>query len=643
MLGLAVTLLVCICASGVGAALVGRWTRSLDPALRLASNGLVGLGGLGTLTLLVGLLPGGFTWGLAVVAVYCLVGAAFLFKEWKHLPIQGSFPDGLDILFPVGAGLALLVSALGVLTPSTILDWDTLAYHLAVPKLYLQAGQITPLFIHQSNFPSVVDLLYVWGLKWGGENGAKGFSLFYFALGILAVYGFARQRYNARAAGWAMIAFAWVPVIVWESGTAYIDVANGVFAGLGILFAALFISEPEQKNRLWLAGVFLGFAAGSKYTGLQTIFAVGLTMVAFKRSVDGLKSACSVAAIALAVACPWYIKNVVYVGNPVYPFFYQQFGGKNWDLRRADIYAHEQHTFGIGRSDANDLKTIDPKTLGAAILGLEYQPGRYINPGQTEGLGTPLGSIGIPVVLGLFLWLISGRAKRFEGVILASSVISLLLWFDLSQQSRYIVPLALPLALLVGGGIKLLRVGYLLAAATVLQCVVTLWVMRVDLLQSEMRVFTGQVSEEDYRSDHIPFYKGAKAINQEVGNGKVALYDEVFGYLLDVPYMWANPGHSTLIPYDSMKTEADYIAAMKRLGFTHVYVYLRQMLGSEDRMQAWYASTGLGGPVTPMPDREAVLGNWQTKYQVLIADAIAAGDLIPVENFSNGSILLKIK
>ncbi|MFX5562759.1 hypothetical protein ABTD73_20110, partial [Acinetobacter baumannii] len=86
--------------------------------------------------------------------------------------------------------------------------------------------------------------------------------------------------------------------------------------------------------------------------------------------------------------------NVVNTGNPVFPFMYSRFGGKNWDAYNAEIYSNEQATFGVSREVPEPGKrSIDmpsqPSKLGAAILGLAYQPGRYTNPNPLSGFGWP--------------------------------------------------------------------------------------------------------------------------------------------------------------------------------------------------------------------------------------------------------------
>jgi hypothetical protein len=637
MLGVLLTVLVAIGAIGIGKAKVGRWTGGIDPAARLAAHGLVGLASLGILTLLIGLIPGGFNWGLGVVALYTIVGAAFFVLDLRQHPVRASFPKGLDGLFLVAFVLGGLVSLAGVLSPSDTIDWDSLSYHLAVPKLYLQAGNIFPVFIHQSNFPSIVDYLYVWGLKWGGQSGAKAFSFCFYVWGLIAAFGIARGKYGEKAGFWAALTLAFVPVVMWESGTAYIDVSNGVFAGLGIAFASLLLIDKEQRQYLWLSAIFLGFAAGSKYTGLQTIFAVGIVVVAMTRSVSGFKSAVLIAAVASAVAAPWYIKNIVYTGNPVFPFFYEKLGGKNWDQRRAEIYRNQQLVFGIPQPQVAPTAPLLMRG-GSSVLGLAYKPAEYIDAGQPR-----IGAIGAAILLSFLLWMVSGRAGVFEKGVLGTTLVSLAMWFVLSEQSRYIVPLMLPLAVLLGGGVRRLTWGPVLATVAGLQAAYSLWVLETDRVTQQMLVLTGKVTPEEYQQQTIPFYEASQVINQEVVGGKVALYDETFGFLLDVPYMWANPGHSTLIPYDSMKNGAEYADAMKKLGFTHVYVNARQMLGTKDAIDAWYASTGLNGRPIPWPDKDSTMANWEIKYKALVADAIAGGQLVPVQQFRGGSMLLKFQ
>src|SRR5262249_4474254 len=151
-----------------------------------------------------------------------------------------SVPRDARLLAVAVIAIAMLFAVVGVLAPSDSIDWDSLAYHMAVPKIWLAGGKIEFIsYIHHSNFPFTVDNLYIWGLTWGGESGAKAFALAFALLGTVSIFGLARQQYGDKAGWWAALAFGTTPMVVWLSGTAYIDVANGLYGGLGIAMAAL--------------------------------------------------------------------------------------------------------------------------------------------------------------------------------------------------------------------------------------------------------------------------------------------------------------------------------------------------------------------------------------------------------------------
>jgi hypothetical protein len=563
------------------------------------------------LTLLIGLLPNGLGFALYVV-VAAFVGAAVLAVRGGFLQDLRPRTQGVyDVLAVAALAIIGLLALVAVLAPSLSTDWDSIAYHLAVPKLWLEAGQVTYIQgIHHSNFPSTMEMLFVWGLDWGGQSGAKAFSLMVYVFGCLALFGLARRWYCRSAGWWAAIGFAGIPVVAWESGTAYIDVAHGLYAALGTVYAAqAFARESEQKSALVLSGICLGFALGTKYTGLQALVAVavvvglaGLLQSDFRLAV---RAKLTIALIAILIACPWYIKTFANTGNPVYPFFYSVLGGSDWDEWRAEIYKNEQHSFGVGTS---------PTDFGHAVLGLAYQPGRYTNPRQDEGGGFPTGAIGFACLLAGVCAATCGRLRREERLVLAVVGLGFLTWFFLSQQSRYLTMLAIPLAVLGAGQVSRVKWGPVVATGFALQSAATSWLVYRFQGQIQLDVVTGKVTAEQYLEDYLPFYRAAEKINSLPVGSKVALYDEVFGFYLDAPYFWANPGHSMLIPYESLENGEQFIQAMRDLGFTHIYL---NMAYADQRFRDALDGTS---PYSPQ-EWERMSQDLNLKWKLLVAEA----------------------
>jgi hypothetical protein len=142
---------------------------------------------------------------------------------------------------------------------------------------------------------------------------------------------------------------------------------------------------------------------------------------------------------------------------------------------------------------------------------------------------------------------------------------------------------------------------------------------------------TGKVTPDEYQSRNIAFYVPAKSINQLGPNVKVALYDELFGFLLDVPYWWGNPGHSTRIPYDSMSNGEDFVREMRKLGFTHAYLNLR----AQDPALSAKLVASLQGQPLDEDTHNQLMANWQVKFLPLIVDAVATGHLRVSEWYGN--------
>jgi len=156
----------------------------------------------------------------------------------------------------------------------------------------------------------------------------------------------------------------------------------------------------------------------------------------------------------------------------------------------------------------------------------------------------------------------------------------------------------------------------------------------------QFQIAIGQLSPKEYLSAGTSFYDPAQYLNRTLKKGdRVALFDEVFGYFLDVPYFWANPGHTTELGYDKMDSGDDFVKALKAKGIDYVYVNLHPP-GTNFRSpeaKRWSATLGLEGPPIPYDKDEWEKNspdlNWRAK--AVLGEAIADGWLKPDNQFGS--------
>lgn len=565
-----------------------RLHKQADP-LRLPYALALGMGTLAYLVLAVGLL------GILTRPVLAAVLAggwvlAVTGRQWYSAPLPSwrawftreNWPALVGWGFVAFLALVTVVSALRV--PDG-LDWDGLSYHLAAPKIYLREGRIgfIPYDSH-THFPFTVEMLFTVGLAFGGPGGAKLFHwgagwLTAIAVGVwtcrLTVRG---ERVPAWAGAAAAVAFGSMPLALWEMGTAYIDLGTALFQFLALAALLDAVSSRDGRPSLSLsgaalAGILTGFALGTKYTALIQLGLLGLGLLwlllraAPAARLGSLGAASAFVGLAVLVASPWYIKNWLWVHNPVYPFFFKYFPNSySWTAEFEAGYAGEQALFGLGKG-------------WEAVLGVFWNLGLhgrafYVANPKTL-LGDKLGSLG-PLwagILPLALW-----GRQFDWRMRACLLYgfgSIGVWLVMTQQTRYLMPVFAALAVVVGVVLAGLESGFLRRAATGFLAVAAVlsFVMHKEIASYSLQVLTGQISERDYLRASLPgVYDAAEFVNTLPENSKVALYQDTRGFYFDREYFWANPGQHNHIPYDRLDSGDGLIASLRGLGITHVLI-----------------------------------------------------------------------
>jgi hypothetical protein len=564
---LGLTLLV---AGGIGRK-VQRWLK-LEGWTRLerAVFGLsIGLGVLAYGVLALGLVRSLQPWAilllLTIVAVWTwreLTDIVTALPSHLAVPFRGWREIGLgERLLSVAGGLIFVLTLLQALTP----PWDTdgLMYHLQGPKLFLQAERILLLPDNwQANGPFTVEMLYAIGMAFGSDTYARLMHLTYAVLLVLGTFALGQRLLKSKG-GWIAVAIlVGNPIFpVWAS-LAYADMAWALFEFLG-LYALILWVQSTRRYWLVLAGVMTGLALGSKYLALGGAAALGLWVLWHCRTRGWqtvLRHCILFGGTALLVGSPWYVKNWLWTGNPVYPVF---FGGTGWTMDRVSWHTAYHRGFGAGHSVWDYL--LLPWNL-------------YAQYGQ---FGTFGGSIEIPSLLfslvPLYPW--ARRSRMMDGVAWIA-LFRFAAWSLGSHQTRHLLPIFPVLSLLASSVLVSLmtrpvsrRWGRVLAMGLVGGVVTVTLLYSITFFASvqPLAVISGMESKDAFLRRMTGDYSALQFVKANLSpQARVLMMWDARGYYCDDRCL-PDAEHSRWTRLVSSMADASSIAAsLRAMGITHL-------------------------------------------------------------------------
>ena len=230
--------------------------------------------------------------------------------------------------------LSVMIALLQALSPPVA--WDALVYHLTIPQRTLMAGRLLPFndLLPHEDFPIFMSSLYLLAILLRGDIAAQCIH-FLFGLMTLGLIALTTRQLFAREAVPAALAITLsIPIMLLLSSWAYSDIALTFFTLAAVYVYHRWLAERAQ-GYLILSGLLAGLALGLKYTS----FLLPVTIIAFlPHDARGsrLRAITLFILACIATAAPWYLKNLWFTGNPIYPFV---FGGPQWDDLRAVWYA----------------------------------------------------------------------------------------------------------------------------------------------------------------------------------------------------------------------------------------------------------------------------------------------------------------
>jgi len=251
---------------------------------------------------------------------------------------------------------------------------DALTHHLAVPKLWVEAGGIheRPDIVF-SYYPQLLDIFYMLPVALGHDIAAKYMHFTFALLTALLIFLFVRRRIGPAWAALGGLLFLTLPLIVKLSVTVYVDLGLLFFTTAALFSMAIWLEDTGRTRWLVLAAVCSGLALGTKYNALVSFLVLSLLLPFFylyrrenqhAEQLNAVKFGVLFVALSMLVFSPWLIRNYSLTGNPLYPLAQGVFAQGAAELTPVDEAADaDTHVRAVLRGDSSSRE----KPLGPLL------------------------------------------------------------------------------------------------------------------------------------------------------------------------------------------------------------------------------------------------------------------------------------
>jgi 4-amino-4-deoxy-L-arabinose transferase-like glycosyltransferase len=145
----------------------------------------------------------------------------------------------------------------------------------------------------------------------------------------LVLFDLGRRLFGLTVAWAALFIFVFTP---WTNYNVHVPLVEGGMALFLLAAANGYVRglPAGQRAWWWIAALYVGIAVGSKQSSLAAVVLLFAFIAWYQRYGDGVPwtravvKAAAITAVACLAGAPWYLRNWVYLGNPVWPFL---FGG----------------------------------------------------------------------------------------------------------------------------------------------------------------------------------------------------------------------------------------------------------------------------------------------------------------------------
>lgn len=568
MVELVYCLLILIFAAGAGLALLRRVGPMCESrAEELAFSLGLGLGIIALIIMLLGVLHLLYVGVFYAVIAFCallgrkeLVGVAGRLQgrlkgvtfNWR------SYYFWVFIIVCIG----LFLGAIRALQPA-VGAVDPLAYHFALPKLYLIKHYLSfERTLTGALYPDNIGMLYMLAI---GLRNASLAQVLHWCMGVGTVFSiwcFCRQNFSANVGLWAAAIYAFTPVVFYFSPLGYIDVGLGFFQFLG--YWALFNwVRDNDRGSLLVCALFTGLSMGSKHTGIfmGVICAVSIVVIGLwqrRKLTQVMREVTLFSVMALVVVLPWYIRAFIEAGNPIWP-----------------VYNHIFSGLAYGGSFINDApgSEVAVEPLMDRVKHLAYWCAASLwewSWNNQLGWQKAIGVFYLAFLPGVLVFV---RERKVVTLAIFSLLYYLIVVLYIDGNPRYNLVLFALLSVLCG------YVAEHMSRWTVMRSLLRTFFIAAlighlthmyALSQDALKYVVSNQSPQQFLTSHESNYSAYKFVNQKLPDSSFLLLQGIVkGYYSDRLYMWDHP-YQMVLQYRDYETPELLLERFQELGITHV-------------------------------------------------------------------------
>ena len=299
---------------------------------------VLGLGLLGYLILLMGLIQTISTPIIIFFLCLCIIVGVFFIKKKKLFDLTFYIKirdlNKIEKIIMSIIFIVSLISVFEVLAPST--SGDALTYHFRIPFDYVFFQKVKYFESALYNMPHLIQIIYVIPFSLGANDiGSHLINYYICILFFILIFKMLSSFFDRQTALITILIIILLPMFTFIKVSGRVEVGLTLFFIFGVYTLLNFLNK-KKISWLVLSAIFFGYACSVKYTALIFFVPLYLYLLFYSliklssKNYQYIKYFFIFSFFCILFSSPFYIKNYIMTGNPLYPYFYEIFGGKDW-------------------------------------------------------------------------------------------------------------------------------------------------------------------------------------------------------------------------------------------------------------------------------------------------------------------------